>query len=114
MPALSELSAKIFDLYETDKIKLPPFKKDDLADLPNKKFRSLEAVDDAIHGYLACISYADAMIGRVLDALEASPHADNTLVVLWSDHGYHHGERGANTHFGSAPLMYPSSGPAPA
>lgn len=98
---------KYFDLYETDKIKLPPFKKDDLADLPSniqkvrtnrarvhKKLESLEAVDDAIHGYLACISYADAMIGRVLDALEASPYADNTLVVLWSDHGYHHGEKG--------------------
>ena len=34
------------------------------------------------------------MMGRVLDALEASPYADNTIVVLWSDHGYHHGEKG--------------------
>ncbi|MFT7634201.1 MAG: arylsulfatase A-like enzyme, partial [Mariniblastus sp.] len=33
-------------------------------------------------------------LGRVLDALEASPYADNTIVVLWSDHGYHHGEKG--------------------
>ena len=39
------------------------------------------------------MSYADAMMGRVLDALEASPYADNTIVVLWSDHGYHHGEK---------------------
>lgn len=52
------------------------------------------AVDDAIQGYLACISYADAMLGRVLDALAASPYGDNTIVVLWSDHGYHHGEKG--------------------
>jgi arylsulfatase A-like enzyme len=34
------------------------------------------------------------MMGRVLNALEASPYADNTIVVLWSDHGYHHGEKG--------------------
>jgi arylsulfatase A-like enzyme len=40
------------------------------------------------------MSYADALIGRILDALDASPHADNTIVVLWSDHGYHHGEKG--------------------
>ena len=52
------------------------------------------AVKEAIHGYLACISYADAMLGRVLDALEASDYADNTIVVFWSDHGYHHGKKG--------------------
>ena len=99
---------KYFDLYDPAKIQLPPIKDDDLEDLPPKvrtqkenrkrqhheKLVKLDAVDDAIHGYLACISYADAMMGRVLDALEASPYADNTIVVLWSDHGYHHGEKG--------------------
>ena len=98
---------KYFDLYDPDQIKLPPYKADDLDDLPPKikkiktarsrihqKLEDLDAVDDAIHGYLACISYADAMMGRVLDALDASPYADNTIVVLWSDHGYHHGEKG--------------------
>lgn len=98
---------KYFDLYDAAKIKLPPYKKDDLNDLPERikkiktnrsrihqKLESLDAVDDAIHGYLACMSYADAMMGRVLDALEKSPYADNTIVVLWSDHGYHHGEKG--------------------
>ncbi|MFT5469367.1 MAG: arylsulfatase A-like enzyme [Verrucomicrobiales bacterium] len=98
---------KYFDLYDPAEIELPPYKADDLDDLPpqikrqktarskiHQKLEELEAVDDAIHGYLACISYADALIGRVLDALEASPHADNTVVVLWSDHGYHHGEKG--------------------
>ncbi len=98
---------KYFDLYDPDQITLPPYKADDLDDLPPKikkiktarsrihqKLEGLDAVDDAIHGYLACISYADAMMGRVLDALEASPYADNTIVVLWSDHGYHHGEKG--------------------
>ena len=98
---------KYFDLYDPDKIELPPVKKDDLEDLPEKirkmktarsrilqKLQSLDAWDDAIHGYLANISYADAMIGRVLNALEQSPYADNTIVVLWSDHGYHLGEKG--------------------
>ena len=99
---------KYFDLYDPAKIELPPYKEDDLEDLPEKVRRQktnrknlhhkrlveLDAIDDAIHGYLACISYADAMIGRVLDALDASPYADNTIVVLWSDHGYHHGEKG--------------------
>ncbi|MEO2013114.1 MAG: sulfatase-like hydrolase/transferase, partial [Fuerstiella sp.] len=98
---------KYFDLYDVDDIQHPPYKADDLDDLPPKikkiktarsrihqKLEDLNAIEDAIHGYLACMSYADAMMGRVLDALEDSPHADNTIVVLWSDHGYHHGEKG--------------------
>ncbi len=98
---------KYYDLYDPESIELPPLKEDDLADLPEKirkiktarsriieKLNKLDAFDDAIHGYLACISYADAMMGRVLDALETSPHADNTIIVLWSDHGYHHGQKG--------------------
>ena len=98
---------KYFDLYDPKQIPLPPYKPGDLDDLPAKirkmkearsrvhqKLESLNAVGDAIHGYLACMSYADAMMGRVLDALAASPYADNTVVVLWSDHGYHHGEKG--------------------
>lgn len=102
---------KYFDLYDRDEITLPNYKEDDLVDLPPKvakqyshrikirqKLEELEAVKDSIHGYLACISYADAMIGRVLDALEASPYFDNTIVVLWSDHGYHLGEKNWGKH----------------
>ncbi len=99
---------KYFDMYDSASIDLPPIKDDDLDDLPPKirrqkenrkrlhheKLVKLDAVDDAIHGYLACMSYADAMMGRVLSALETSPYADNTIVVFWSDHGYHHGEKG--------------------
>lgn len=98
---------KYFDLYDPQAIELPPYRVDDLDDLPERikkmktarsrihhRLEELNAVDDAIHGYLACMSYADAMMGRVLSALEASPYADNTIVVLWSDHGYHHGEKG--------------------
>ena len=45
------------------------------------------------HAYLASISFVDHCVGIVLDALESSPHADNTLIVLWSDHGFHLGEK---------------------
>ena len=44
-------------------------------------------------GYLAAITYADAMIGRLLDALDASEYRDNTIIVLWGDHGWHLGEK---------------------
>jgi arylsulfatase A-like enzyme len=47
----------------------------------------------AVHSYHACISWTDEQIGRVLDALESGPHADNTIVILFSDHGYHLGEK---------------------
>jgi len=99
---------KYFDLYNREDIELPPIREDDLEDLPpkirkpreNRKRQHYEKVvkmgihQDAIHGYLACVSYADAMLGRVLSALDSSPYADNTIVVLWSDHGYHLGEKG--------------------
>ncbi|MCM8540136.1 MAG: sulfatase [Lentisphaeraceae bacterium] len=99
---------KYFDMYKRDEIKLPPYKEDDLDDLPPKirkakmnrkkahhdKLVKMNLVEDAILGYLASISYADAMLGKVLDSLENSPNKDNTIVVFWSDHGYHHGEKG--------------------
>jgi arylsulfatase A-like enzyme len=47
-----------------------------------------------IHGYYACVSYIDAMVGRVLDHLERTGLADSTVVALWGDHGYHLGDHG--------------------
>jgi arylsulfatase A-like enzyme len=47
----------------------------------------------AVHAYLACVRWTDEQVGRVLDALEAGPHAGDTIVVLFSDHGYHLGEK---------------------
>ena len=47
----------------------------------------------AVQGYLASIAYADALVGRLLDALAQSPSAHNTIVVLWSDHGWQLGEK---------------------
>jgi arylsulfatase A-like enzyme len=99
--------AKYFDLYDVEAIKPPRYKADDLDDLPEKVRRAktnrmrihqrlvdTDSVEHAIHGYLASISYVDAMLGRILRTLRESPYADNTIVVLWSDHGYHHGEKG--------------------
>lgn len=99
---------KYFDLYPISSIQRPPWKEDDLDDIPdiqrkpqeNRKksihgrLLELGIVDETIQAYLACISYADAMVGRVLDALEMSPNKDNTVIVFWSDHGYHHGQKG--------------------
>ncbi|MEC3908657.1 sulfatase-like hydrolase/transferase [Tamlana sp. 2201CG12-4] len=49
---------------------------------------------EMLQGYYAAVSYADAQLGRVLDALDASGQVDNTIVVFWSDNGYHLGEKG--------------------
>ena len=46
------------------------------------------------HGYYACISYTDAQVGRLLDALDAAGVADRTVVVLWGDHGWQLGDHG--------------------
>ena len=54
--------------------------------VPAEKARQL------MHGYYACVSYVDAQIGRLLDALEEEGLRDNTIVVLWSDHGWKLGE----------------------
>jgi arylsulfatase A-like enzyme len=93
-------------MYNRDSIKLPAYKPDDLEDLPerirknmlnrskqHKELDELGVLEDAVIGYLASISFADAMLGRVLDALEASPGKDNTIIVFWSDQGFHHGEK---------------------
>jgi arylsulfatase A-like enzyme len=49
--------------------------------------------EEAVHAYLACVRWTDEQLGRVLDALDNGPSAENTIVVLFSDHGYHLGEK---------------------
>ncbi|WP_442508581.1 sulfatase [Novipirellula sp. SH528] len=94
---------QFFDLYP-DPVDPPQINPDDLDDIPrvgrsmaklrdDNRFKKDQAWDKVRRAYLACISWADFNVGRVLDALEASPYADNTIVVLWSDHGYALGEK---------------------
>jgi arylsulfatase A-like enzyme len=95
-----------FDLFPLETLRLPAVLEDDLDDLGGRAidlaYRSghyhkhvVEAGQwkQAVQGYLASIAYADAMLGELLDALEASAHAQNTIVVLWSDHGWQLGEK---------------------
>lgn len=94
-----------FDLFPIEDIQLPPgYKEDDLDDLPpegkrrgpNRYFAHIREQGQwkqAIQGYLASIAFADAMVGRVIDALDNGPNRDNTIVVLWGDHGWHLGEK---------------------
>ncbi|MHC4248733.1 MAG: sulfatase-like hydrolase/transferase, partial [Planctomycetota bacterium] len=96
---------KYFDMYPLEKIELPPINPDDQDDIPeagidlinaglDRSIRSHDQIKKAIQGYLASTTYADAQMGRVLDALANSPYRDNTIVVLLSDHGFHLGEKG--------------------
>ncbi|MGC6458144.1 MAG: sulfatase [Akkermansiaceae bacterium] len=63
-------------------------------DQPKKGLFSKANQQETRHAYFACVSYIDAQVGKVLTALEKNGLADNTVVILWSDHGYHLGEKG--------------------
>jgi len=96
---------KYFDEYPLDEITVPKAKRDDLDDVPEIGRRMARPQGDhanvlkykqwekAVQGYLASITYADGQIGRLLDALDRSAHAGNTIIVLWTDHGWHLGEK---------------------
>ena len=105
---------KWFDLYPNETLKLPPILKGDRDDtprfswyihwkLPEPRLSTLEECDELkplVRAYLATTSYMDDQVGRVLKALEESGRAKDTIIVLWSDHGYHLGEKaisGKNT-----------------
>lgn len=99
---------KWFDMYPLDTLQLPKIVDNDLNDISqygisitrlkhvapthewvtkNKQWKPL------VQSYLACVSFVDAQVGRVLDALEKSDCADNTYIVLFTDHGFHIGEK---------------------
>jgi len=98
---------KWFDMFPLDSIKTPPYKKDDFDDIPLFAAKVAEAPmmptteeliqsgewKNVIQAYMACIAFVDAQVGKVLDALENSKYGENTVVVLWADHGYHLGEK---------------------
>ena len=101
---------KYFDLYPIETIQLPEVLANDLDDIPESgRERAMAAVTagthkhvlahqqwkKAVQAYLACISFIDSQIGELLDYLDNSPYAENTVIVLFSDHGWHLGEKQA-------------------
>jgi iduronate 2-sulfatase len=101
---------EFFDLYDLDSIKVPEMPADEMSDIPvmgkSIAYGTIKGGDhyavtnlsdsywkELVYGYLACVSFADHELGRVLKALENSEYADNTIIVLWSDHGQHLGEK---------------------
>lgn len=96
---------KYYDAFPLETIELPPYLEDDLGDIPpagvkmagpggdHAKFLKSGRWKAAIQSYLATCAYTDMNVGRLLDALEKSPHKDNTIIVLWSDHGWSFGEK---------------------
>ncbi|WP_282636559.1 sulfatase [Sphingobacterium thalpophilum] len=107
---------EFFDLYNLDSIVLPP----DFSSLPGipvgfpagsirrrnadffvNRTASPQEAKEYIRAYLACISYMDWNVGRVLKKLEESGLKENTIVVFWSDHGYQLGEKGKWSKAGS-------------
>jgi len=101
---------KYWDLYKTDQFQLPAVRRApegapayaptafgelrNYKDVPDKGEIPEDLQRKLIHGYHAAISYMDAQVGKVLDALDASPLKDNTVIVLWGDHGWHLGDHG--------------------
>ena len=100
---------KYFDLYPPESVKLPdncfyPKNVPELALHDAREFRSYSDIPDkgpipkqklldSLRAYRACVSYVDAQVGRVLDELDRLGLRENTVVVLWGDHGWHLGEQ---------------------
>ena len=97
---------KYFDLFPLEDIKLPAMIENDTSDLGNrakeisrrggnyhKHIVKAGKWEEAIRGYLASVAYADAMFGKLIKNLSESEYAENTIVVLWSDHGWQLGEK---------------------
>jgi len=121
---------KYFDMYPLDSLKLPPVLENDRDDLPKfasflhwklpePRLSTLKKNGEwkpLVRAYLASNSFMDAQVGRVLQALKESGRADNTMIVLWSDHGWHVGEKlmtGKNTLWDRStrvPLMFAGAG----
>lgn len=105
---------KYFDLFNKDSLQLAPYLKNDLKDCAKSiwedkdlgtgatgfnEFKKLKEADGEqallqwTHAYLACIAFVDEQIGKVVDAVNKSEYADNTIIVITSDNGYHMGEK---------------------
>lgn len=95
-----EVPRKYFDMYPLDKVPDLEFKKDDLEDafvhgrrVLHRFITDNNQLKKVIQSYMATISFTDAMLGKFLDNFEKSAYAKNTILVVWSDHGMHMGEK---------------------
>jgi arylsulfatase A-like enzyme len=96
---------RYFDRFPLNAIVLPRVNSDDLDDVPpigrefarpegdHRKVVEHRQWREAVQGYLASIAFMDGMLGRLIDAFDRSPQAAQTTIVLWSDHGWHLGEK---------------------
>ena len=95
---------KYFDMYDPKKITMPLLKDDDLDDIPKagqkmihrelfERIQQSGKWHEGVAAYLACVTFVDTQIGRLLSALDKSGYADNTIIVFWGDHGWHLGEK---------------------
>ena len=100
---------KYFDLYPIEDIVVPETPENEFEDIPimgkaiaygytpkggwGDVTAKKEILPELVQSYLACVTFVDEQIGKVLDALEKSPNGNNTIIVLWSDHGQHLGEK---------------------
>lgn len=98
---------KWYDMFPLEDIETPPYLKNDLDDVPamGKRVSEVPMMPTAdgltersewkemLQAYYASVAFVDAQVGKLLDALENSQYAKNTIVILWSDHGYHLGEK---------------------
>lgn len=94
-----------FSMFDRASLTLPPAPPEDMADIPanfqnmnqiapdHQKVKQSGQWRGFVQAYLASTAFVDHCVGTVIDALARGPHADNTLVVLWSDHGFHLGEK---------------------
>jgi len=96
--------AEYFELYDRNTRPLPKILENDLDDVSQVSYQWLRRSwqkwmiennewANAVNAYEACISFSDSMIGRLIDGLEKSGRIDNTIIILWSDHGMHIGEK---------------------
>lgn len=101
------VTQKWYDMYPEESLVMPPILDGDRDDTPASSWyihwylpeprtswlRENNQLKNLTRSYLASISFVDSQVGRILDQLDASGLSDNTIVVLWSDHGYHLGEK---------------------
>jgi len=103
---------RFFDMYPAKTVKLPTILSGDKSDthfhgylhkdskgpryfeLLQQSYPSIEeGLKQYLQAYLACVTFVDEQVGKVIDAVDRGPFKDNTIIILASDHGYNHGQK---------------------